>query len=262
MRIRALPLAVPEEALLRDTDRRRSKKGLLGGTEERIVFAKTIFLPFLDFTYRFPAQKRLMSKETVISEGRSTLLALREADLGFDPKLVSLIPLLGEMEDGSSSIIDGVDSTLLVSERLTELKDILRDYEIQSEERSKQYETLPEESPTKEILKENIEFLRKTKLLRWKMFADGLRLPQKLDLDSLELLEGTLFYLPYFVSKLSSGGGPRFLVWNHVGKEDDTIADELTKNHKFRALVEAHALDQQIEHPYNDIGEQALSHRY
>jgi len=262
LRIRALPLAVHEEVLLRDTDRRRSKKGLLGGTEERIVFAKTVFLPFLDFTYRFPAQKGLMSKETVISEGRSTVLALREADLGFDPKLVALVPLLGEMEDGSSLIIDGIDSTVLVSERLDELKDLLRDYELQSEERSRQYETLPEDSPTREALKENIEFLRKTKLLRWKMFADGLRLPQKLDLDALELLEGTLFYLPYFIAKLSSGGGPRFLVWNHVGKEDDTISDELTKNHRFRDLVEVHARGQLIEHPHSDIGEGPMSHRY
>jgi len=242
MTVRAVPLAVPEEVFLRDTDRKRAKKGILGGTEEKVVFAKTIFLPYLDFTYRFPAEKGLVSKQTVISEGRSTILALREANFGFDPRLVALAPMLADMEEDSTSVVKGVDSTVLVSERLAELKNLLRDYEIQSEERSKQYEALPKESPARENLKENIEFLRKTKLLRWKMFADGLQLPTKLDLDRLELLNGTLFYLPYFITKLSRGGERRYIVWNREGKEDDMIADEMTKNNKFRALVEAHAL--------------------
>ena len=241
MTVRAVPVVVPEEVFLRDTDRKRAKKGLLGGTEERIVFAKTIFLPYLDFTYRFPAEKGLVSKQTVISEGRSTVLALREANFGFDPRMVALAPMLTDMQEDSASIVKGVDSTVLVSERLAELKNLLRDYEVQSEERSKQYEALPKESPARENLKENIEFLRKTKLLRWKMFADGLQLPPRLDLDKLELLEGTLFYLPYFIAKLSRGGERRYIVWNHEGKEDETIADEMTKNHKFRDLIETHA---------------------
>ena len=242
MTVRAVPLTVPEEVFLRDTDRKRAKKGLLGGTEEKIVFAKTIFLPYLDFTYRFPVEKGLVSKQTVISEGRSTVLALREANFGFDPRLVALIPMLADMEEDSASIIRGVDFTVLVSERLDELKNLLRDYEVQSEERSKQYEALPKESSARENLKENIEYLRKTKLLRWKMFADGLQLPPKLDLDRLELLDWTLFYMPYFIAKLSRGGERRYIVWNREGKEDDTITDEMTKNNKFRALVEAHAL--------------------
>jgi len=145
------------------------------------------------------------------------------------------------MEEDSASIIRGVDSTVLVSERLAELKNLLRDYEVQSEERSKQFEALPKESPARDNLKENIEFLRKTKLLRWKMFADGLQLPPRLDLDKLELLEGTLFYMPYFIAKLSRGGERRYIVWNREGKEDETIADELTKNHKFRDLIQTHA---------------------
>jgi hypothetical protein len=240
MTVRAVPLVLPEEVFLRDTNRKRAKKGLLGGSEERIVFAKTMFLPYLDFTYRFPAEKGLLSKQTVTSEGRSTMLALREADLGFDPRLVALAPMLIDLEANPGSVIDGVDSTILVSERLAELKNLLRDYELQSEERMKQYEALPK-SPTRENLKENIEFLRKTKLSRWQMFADGLQLPRNLDLDELELLEGTLFYIPFFIAKLSSGGIRRYIVWNREGKEDDTIADELTKNHKFRDLIETHA---------------------
>jgi len=242
MTVRVAPLVVPEEVFLRDTDRKRAKKGVLGGTEEKIVFAKVIFLPYLDFTYRFPAEKGLLSKQTVISEGRSTVLALREAVFGFDPKLVALAPMLTNMEENTASVINGVDSTVLVSERLAELKNLLRDYEVQSEERMKQYEVLSKESPARENLKETIESLRKTKLSRWKMFADGLHLPQKLDLDKLELLDGTLFYMPYFIAKLSRGGERRYIVWNREGKEDDTIADELAKNHKFRELIEAHAL--------------------
>src|SRR6266516_5028095 len=242
MTVRAVPPAVPEEVFLRDTNRKRAKKGLLGGTEEKIIFAKTIFLPYLDFTYRFPAEKGLVSKQTVISEGRSTILASREASFGFDPRLVALIPMLADMEEDSASIVKGIDSTALVSERLAELKNLLRDYEVQSEERSKQYEALPKESPARENLKENIEFLRKTKLLRWKMFADGLQLPAKLDLDKLELLNGTLFYMPYFIAKLSRGGESRYIVWNHEGREDDTIADEMTKNKMFRTLIETHLL--------------------
>jgi hypothetical protein len=242
MTVRAAPLVVPEEIFRRDTDRKRAKKGIMGGSEERVVFAKTIFLPYLDFTYRFPAEKGLLSKQTVITEGRSTTLALREANFGFDPRPVALAPILADMEEDSVSIITGVDSTVLVSERLAELRNLLSDYEVQLEERSKQYDALPKESPTRESLKENIEFLRKTRSSRWKMFADGLRLPPKLDLEKLELLDGTLFYLPYFIAKLSSGGERRYIVWNREGKEDDTIADELTKNHKFRELIEAHAL--------------------
>lgn len=242
MTVRVAPLVVPEEVFLRDTDRKRAKKGLLGGSEEKVVFAKTIFLPYLDFTYRFPAEKGVLSKQTVISEGRSTILALREANFGFDPKLLALAPMLTEMELNSASIIEGVDSTALVSERLAELKNLLRDYEVQSEERIKQYEALPRESPARENLKENIEFLRKTKLSRWKMFADGLQLPPKLDLDQLELLDGTLFYMPFFITKLSRGGERRYIVWNREGKEDDTIADELSKNRKFRELIEAQGL--------------------
>src|SRR5438046_9720392 len=111
--------------------------------------------------------------------------------------------MLADVELDSASIINGVDSTVLVSERLAELKNLLRDYEVQSEERSEQYEALAKESPTRENLKENIEFLRKTKVLRWKMFADGLQLPTKLDLDKLDLVDGTLFSVPYFIAELS-----------------------------------------------------------
>ena len=106
MTVRAVSLAVPEEVFLRDTDRKRAKKGILGGAEEKVVFAKKIFLPYLDFTYRFPAEKGLLSKQMVISEGRSTVLALREANFGFDPRLVELAPMLADMELDSGLCIN------------------------------------------------------------------------------------------------------------------------------------------------------------
>src|SRR5437899_10354528 len=109
MTVRVAPLIVSEEVFLRDTDRKRAKKGILGGAEEKVVFAKTIFLLYLDFTYRFPAEKGLLSKQTVISEGRSTMLALREAKFKFDPSLVALAPMVADMAEDSSSVITGVD---------------------------------------------------------------------------------------------------------------------------------------------------------
>jgi hypothetical protein len=79
--------------------------------------------------------------------------------------------------------------------------------------------------------------MKKTRETRWKMFADGLKLPSKIDLEKLELLEGNLFYIPYFVARFSRGGESRFLVWNREGKENETIAEELMKNSKFRELI-------------------------
>src|SRR3989442_15259867 len=101
MTVRVAPSIVPEEVFLRDTDRKRAKKGLLGGSEEKIVFAKTIFLPYLDFTYCFSTEKGLLSKQTGITEGRSKMLALRETKPGFDPRLVTMAPQLVYIEEDS-----------------------------------------------------------------------------------------------------------------------------------------------------------------
>ena len=57
MTVRVAPLVVPEEVFLRDTDRKRAKKGILGGAEEKVVFAKTIFLPYLDLPIVFQRKK-------------------------------------------------------------------------------------------------------------------------------------------------------------------------------------------------------------
>jgi hypothetical protein len=71
------------------------------------------------------------------------------------------------------------------------------------------------------------------------MFADGLKLPSKIDLEKLELLEGSSFFIPYFVARLSRGGESRFLVWDREGRENETIAEELMKNGKFRDLIQS-----------------------
>ena len=71
------------------------------------------------------------------------------------------------------------------------------------------------------------------------MFADGLKLPSKIDLEGFEFLEGNLFYIPYFVVRFSGGGESRFMVWGRDGKENETIAEELTKNSKFRDLIQS-----------------------
>ncbi len=46
--------------------------------------------------------------------------------------------------------------------------------------------------------------------------------------------------MPYFVARFSRGGESRFSVWDREGKENETIAEELMKNGKFRDLVQSH----------------------
>ena len=242
MIVKALPMAVPEAALQHDAEKKRIKKGILGGSEEHRVFEKTLYLPYLDFTYQFSAEKGLLSKQTVLGRGRSVALALREVDLGFYPELAALASQLTDIESDSDSIVQGVDSTVLVSERLEELKQVLSDYDNQLQELSKQYDSLLKTDRAKEDIKDSIDHLKKTRETRWKMFADGLNLPSKVDLGKLELLEGRLFYMPYYIVWFSRRGESRFLVWDREGKENDAIADELMKNSKFRDLVQSQGM--------------------
>jgi hypothetical protein len=241
---RVVPLMVPVELLLQEAEKKRAKKGLLGGAEETINFARVLYLPYLEFSYRYSAQKGLLSKQTVISEGKSAVLALREVDLGFQPELLQLAPQMNELELDPSSMVLGVDSTTLVNERLGELKKLLSDHDAELAGLSKQMEGHPKDSPTHQALKEHLENLRKTKTLRWKIFSDGLKLPPKIDLETFEFLEGNLFYIPYYVVKLSRVAESRYLVWDRSGKENDTMTDELMKNRKFRELIQAHAASQ------------------
>ena len=240
--VRALPLLVPEDVFQRDVEKKRAKKGILGGLEEKVDFARTLYLPYLDFTYQFSTEKGFLSKQTILDHGRSVVLALREVDFGFYPELAALVPQLADMESDSNAIIKGVDSTVLVGERLDELRQTLSGYDKQLEELSQQYDSLSKTAPAKDDVKENLDHLRKTRESRWKMFAEGLKLPSKIDMEKLKFLEGNLFYMPFFIAKLARGDESRFLVWDREGKENDNIADELTKNTKFRDLIESHAL--------------------
>jgi len=233
-------MLLPEAVIQQEAEKKRIKKGILGGVEERFVFGKTVFLPYLDFTYQYTAEKGFLSKQSVLGQGRSVFMALREVNLGFDPEMISLLPQLAEIELDTGSVVQGVDSTVLVGERLNELKTVLYDYDRRLGELSKQYDSLTKTDPAKEEVKENIDHLKRTRETRWKMFADGLKLPSKIDLEKFELLEGNLFYVPFFVARFSRGGESRFLVWDREGKENETIAEELMKNGKFRDLVQSH----------------------
>jgi len=240
MIVRALPMLVPESLVQQDAEKKRVKKGILGGSEERFVFGKTIYLPYLEFTYQYSTEKGFLSKQNVLAQGRSAVMALREVNLGFYPELVSLLPQLIDIEPDSGSVVHGVDSTTLVSERLEELKTMLSDYDSQLQELSKQYDSLTKTDRARQEIKENIDHLKQTREARWKMFADGLKLPSKIDLEKFGFLEGNLFYMPYFITRFSRGGESRFLVWDRAGKENETIAEELMRNNKFRELVQSH----------------------
>jgi len=238
--VRALPMLVPESVVQQNSEKKRVKKGILGGSEERTVFGKTLYLPYLDFSYQYSTERGFLSKQSVLAQGRSVVMGLREVNLGFYPELVSIMHQLTDVEPESGSVVQGVDSTILVSERLDELKKMLSDYDHQLQELSKQRESLTKTDSARQEIKENIDHMKKTRETRWKMFSDGLRLPSKIDLETFELLEANLFYIPYFVARFSRGGESRFLVWDREGKENETIAEELTKNGKFRELVQTH----------------------
>jgi len=242
--VKALPMLVPESVVQQDAEKKRVKKGILGGSEERFVFGKILYLPYLDFTYQYSTEKGFLSKRSIIGQGRSVVIALREVNLGFYPELISLLPQLADIEPDSGSVVQGVDSTILVSERLDELKKMLSDYDKELLELSKQHDSLTKTDPAKQEIKENIDHLKKTRDTRWKMFADGLKLPSKVDLEKFEFLEGNLFYMPYFVARFSRGGESRFLVWDREGKENETIAEELMKNGKFRELIRSYVAGQ------------------
>ena len=242
--VKALSMLVPESVVQQDAEKKRLKRGILGGSEEHFVFGKTLYLPYLDFTYQYSIEKGLLSKRNVLAQGRSVVIALREVNLGFYPELISLLPQLVDMEADSGSLVHGVDSTILVSERLDEVRRMLSDFDHQLRELLRQYDSLTKTDGGKRDIKENIDHLKKTREARWKMFADGLKLPSNVDLDKLELVEGNLFFMPYFVARLSRGGESRFLVWDREGKENETVEEELMKNGKFRDLIRSYVAGQ------------------
>lgn len=239
--VKALPMLVPETILHQAAERKRIKKGMLDEADEKNVFEKTLLLPYLDFTYQYNAEKGLFSKRTVLARGRSIILALREVDLDFYPELATLRPLMIEIKSETDSIVEGVDSTALPKERLEELKIILSNYDNQLLDLAKQYDSMVQTDSLRAEIKDNIDHLRETRETRWKMFADGLNLPSRVDLDTIEFLDGSLFYMPYFIVRLVRSGESRFLVWDREGKPNEPLAEELMKNGRFRDLVLSHA---------------------
>ncbi len=171
--VKALPMLVPESVVQHDAEKKRVKKGILGGSEERFVFGKILYLPYLDFTYQYSTEKGFLSKQSVLAQGRSVVMALREVNLGFYPELISLLPKLADVESDSGSVVQGVDSTILISERLDELRGMLSDFDRQLQELSKQYDSLTKTDHAKQEIKENLDHLKKTRDTRWKMFADA-----------------------------------------------------------------------------------------
>src|SRR5207244_10995960 len=121
-------------------------------------------------------------------QGRSVVMALREVNLGFYPELISLLPQLADVESDSGSVVQGVDSTILVSERLDELRGMLSDFDHELQELSKQFDYLTRLDRAKQEIKENLDHLKKTRDTRWKMYGDGLKLPAKVDLEPFEIL--------------------------------------------------------------------------
>lgn len=238
--VKALPMVVPETVLQQDAEKKRAKKGILRDSEEETAFERTLYLPYLDFTYQYPTLKGLFSKQTIIQQGRSVVLALREVDFGFAPELTSLAPQVVEVQSDPGSVVQGIDSTALVNERLEDLKKILSDYDTELIKLTQQYDSMLKTDSTRQGLRENIDHLKTTRQERLKIFVDGLKLPSKIDLEKLELLEGNLFYIPYFITKLSGGSESRFLVWDRHGKDNELISEELAKNHKFRQLILSH----------------------
>src|SRR6266852_1849996 len=71
--VRILPLGVPEHVLLGEVERKRRKRGLFGGSEEKVGLARTLYLPYLEFSYRYSVEKGFVSKQRVLTQGKSAM---------------------------------------------------------------------------------------------------------------------------------------------------------------------------------------------
>src|SRR2546425_13215173 len=96
--VKALPMLVPESAVQHYAEKKRVKRGILGGSEERFVFGKTLYLPYLEFSYQYSTAKGFLSKQSVLAHGRSAGMGLREGNLGFYPGIISFLPQPGHVE--------------------------------------------------------------------------------------------------------------------------------------------------------------------
>src|SRR5439155_1118458 len=69
--VKALPMLVPESVVQQDAEKKRVKRGILGGSEERFVFGKILYLPYLDFTYQYSTEKGFLAKQSVLVQENS-----------------------------------------------------------------------------------------------------------------------------------------------------------------------------------------------
>ncbi len=232
---RVLPLIVPEAVFRQEVERKRGKRGLFRGSDEGVVFERVVYLPYLEFSYRYSVKKGLVSKQIVINEGKSVALGLADVDFGFQPEFLQRLAESGKSEVDPSELITGLESTTFVKRKIDDLRRLLAEEANQKGER----ELARKNTGSKQNSAEAVDALRRMKEARWKIFADGLKLSSTQDLETLEVLDGTLFYIPYFIAKLSRGPESRYLAWDRFGKEDLRITLELARNTKFRDLVEA-----------------------
>ena len=203
---RILPLSMPEVIFKDEVEKRRAKGGVLRGSVERVISGKTLYLPYLEFSYRYSVRKGFISKHPVIHEGKSVIIDMSEIDFGFQPELLQKLPETRTSDVSVSAVLSGLDSTSFVKERIEELRRLIS---------------------------------RNAGELRWKLFAEGLSLSSKTDLETLEVLGGKLFYVPYFIAKLSRNSESRYLVLDRSGKEDSRLTLELMNNTRFRDSVDA-----------------------
>src|SRR5437867_1193773 len=171
-----LPLLIPEVVFKDEVEKRRAKGGVLRGSVERVISGKTLYLPYLEFSYRYSVRKGFISKHSVIREGKSVIIDLSEIDFGFQPELLLKLPETRTSDVSMSEVLPRADSTSFVKERIEELRRLIS---------------------------------RNAGEPRWKLFAEGLSLSSKTDLETLEVLAGKLFYVPYFIAKLSRNSESR-----------------------------------------------------
>ncbi len=150
-------------------------------------------------------RKGFISKHSVIHEGKSVIIDIPEIDFGFQPELLQELPATRKSDVDVSEILTGVDSISFINERIVELRRLISSGKAEE---------------------------------RWKLFAQGLKLSSKIDLDTLELLDASLFYIPYYIAKLCRDSESRYLTWDRSGKEDSRLTLELMSNPRFRDLVE------------------------
>src|SRR5438309_10852583 len=106
---------MPESVVQQSAEKKRVKKGILGGSEERFVFGKTLYLPYLEFSYQYSTAKGILSKQSVLAQGSSAVMALREVNLGFYFELICFLRQLVDVEPDSAPVVRGVGLTIRLS---------------------------------------------------------------------------------------------------------------------------------------------------